>query len=178
MSSVPPPLKLELDREKMLSECVRAFGVMIEDVVGADDARGYVSIVGERIGEFVAAEIAKGVDFESLSIDQTADLLVEVQNLLGGCFDVEVQNGHQIRLTNTQCPYSTQYAGRQSLCTLTSSIMGTVASMCNGQARVQLLETIAQNGACCRAVVHLDGSHGAGVTYWKRCRSGVDESGS
>ena len=60
MTSIPllPPnqASVTLDRDVFLRSLVRELAGTLEDVVGLNEASGFISVVGQRIGEWIDSE--------------------------------------------------------------------------------------------------------------------------
>jgi predicted ArsR family transcriptional regulator len=144
-----------LDRDTFFRSMLRGLSGTLEDIVGLDEAAGFVSVVGDRVGRGIDAEYREALDTPTLSREQTAEVLVDLKRRIGGDFYVIEQSDDRIVLGNRACPFGEKVLGRSSLCMMTSNVFGVIASENLGYARVDLQETIAQGAPGCRVVVHL-----------------------
>ncbi len=143
------------DRDLFLRKLVRELAGTLEDVLGADEARGIIGLVAQRIGDEVNESYRSTMGVDRLSREQVAEVLVDFKRRIMGDFHVIEQNDERIVLGNRACPFGGQVAGRPTLCMLTTNVFGLIAAENLGYAKVALEETIATGSACCRVVVYL-----------------------
>ena len=144
-----------LDRDLFLRTLLRELAGTLEDVVGLDEAAGFISVVGQRIGEQINAGYRRDLALPVLSRAQVADVLVDLKLRIDGDFRVVEQDDTRIVLENRRCPFGDKVIGRPSLCMMTSNVFGVIAAENLGQAKVELAQTIAGGAPGCRVVVHL-----------------------
>ena len=145
--------KIDRDRDQFLRELLRELSGIIEDTVGLEGARGFISLVGTRIGEQMNSEYRELVGQDRLSKDQLVDALVDLKRRIEGGFAVESVDDDQIVLVNSACPFGDYVHGRTSLCMMTSNVFGRLAASNLDYARVELNETIAQGDGRCRVTI-------------------------
>lgn len=148
-------LDIPLDRDIFLRKLVRALAGTLEDVVGLTEASGFVSVVGQTIGDEIDHDYRKALGASTLSRAQVADVLVDLKKRIQGDFYVIEQDDDKIVLGNRACPFGDKVLDRPSMCMMTSNVFGSIASQNLGYAKVELQETIAQGHPGCRIVVHL-----------------------
>ncbi len=148
-------LDLPLERDVFLLSMLRELAGTLQDVVGLDEASGFISVVGQRIGQELNANYRSALNVPQLSQAQVADVLVDLKQRINGGFSIVEQNAERIVYANTHCPFAEKVIGRPALCMMTSNVFGSIAADNLGYARVVLEETIAQGAPGCRVVVHL-----------------------
>jgi predicted ArsR family transcriptional regulator len=146
---------VDLERDLFLRTLLRELSGTLEDVVGVDEASGFISVVGARIGYQLDVAYREALDAPALTRDQVADVLVDLKRRIEGDFAVESSDDDRIVLTNRACPFGDKVVGRPSLCMMTSNVFGSIAAENLGYAKVELQETIARGDAGCRVTVHL-----------------------
>ncbi|MCK5943985.1 MAG: transcriptional regulator [Planctomycetes bacterium] len=151
---------VDLDRDNFLRSLVRELAGTLEDVVGLDEASGFVSVVGQAIGKQIEAGYKAALAKDRLSRDEVAEVLVDLKRRIQGDFYVIEQNEQRIVFGNRACPFGDKVKDRPSMCMMTSNVFGSITAANLGFARVELEETIAQGHAGCRVVVHLQPSTG------------------
>jgi predicted ArsR family transcriptional regulator len=124
-------------------------------VVGVEEASGFVSVVGQRMGEEINTAYRRALALPSLSRDQVAEVLVDLKRRIQGDFFVLEQDEEKIVFGNRACPFAEKVVGRPAMCMMTSNVFGYIASDNLGYAKVSLEETIAQGASGCRVVVYL-----------------------
>jgi predicted ArsR family transcriptional regulator len=148
-------LPIFLERDVFMRTLIRELAGTLEDVVGLDESSGFVSVVGQRVGEAINDEYRAALDTSELSAEQVAEVLVDLKRRIQGDFRVVEQDRDRIVLENRACPFGDKVLGRPSLCMMTSNVFGVVAAENLGYAKVVLEETIAAGAPGCRVVVHL-----------------------
>lgn len=150
-----PPAPFALDRDLFLRTLLRELAGTLQDVVGLDEAAGFISVVGQRIGDQINAGYRHELALPVLSRPQVAEVLVDLKRRIDGDFRIVEQDDTRIVLENRRCPFGDKVIGRPSLCMMTSNVFGVIAAENLGQAKVELVHTIAGGAAGCRVVVHL-----------------------
>ena len=146
---------MPLNRDVFLRSLLRELAGTLEDVVGLEDASGYISIVGASIGRQIDAAYKSEINVKELSRDQIADVLVDLKRRIEGDFYIIEADETKIVLGNNACPFGRYVDGRPSLCMMTSNVFGTIAAENLGYANVVIEEAIARGDAGCRVVVNL-----------------------
>jgi len=157
-------LDVPLERDAFLRTLLRHLAGTIEGVVGLDDAEGFVSVVGQKIGDEIDAEYRRALNVEGLSREQVAAVLVDLKRRIQGDFYITEQDDSKIVLGNRACPFGDKVVGRPSLCMMTSNVFGVIAAENLGYARVEIEAAIARGDEGCRVVVHLKPSGGGNPT--------------
>ena len=144
-----------LERDLFLRRMLRELTGTLEDVVGMEDAAGYVSAVGSAMGQWIDAQYREALDVDRLDVQQIASVFVDLKGRIGGDFFIESIDADRIVVGNRNCPFGDMAHDRLSMCMMTSNVFGRIAADNLGYARVELLDTIAQRAPQCRIVVHL-----------------------
>lgn len=169
--SVIQDLSLPLERDLFLRSLIRELAGTLQDVVGLEEAAGFVSVVGQRIGEQIDDQYKQGLVTDRLTRSQVAAVLVDLKRRIQGDFYVIEEDEDKIVLGNRACPFGEMVEGRPSLCMMTSNVFGTIAAENLGYAKVSIEEAIARGDAGCRIVVHLnadvESSTAEGREYFK-----------
>lgn len=158
MTQESPPvasLDIPLERDGFTRSLIRELAGTLEDVVGLEDASGYISVVGTAIGEQIDQSYRQALAVDQLTRDQVTDVLVDLKKRIQGDFYVVEETEDRIVLGNRVCPFGDRVRDRPSLCMMTSNVFGHVAGQNLGYAAVDLEQTIAQGHAGCRVVVYL-----------------------
>jgi predicted ArsR family transcriptional regulator len=146
---------ISLERDIFLRTLIRELSGALQDVVGVDEASGFVSMVGQNMGRQIDREYKRALHVENLSREQVADVLVDLKRRIQGDFYVIEQDDEKIVLGNRQCPFEDKVIGRPAMCMMTSNVFGGIAAQNLGYAKVELQQTIAQGHPGCRVVVYL-----------------------
>ncbi len=94
MSRPPTPLPVvaelpvPLDRDVFLRSLLRELAGTLQDVVGLDEAAGFVSVVGQRIGDEINGRYKAALGVDGLTRRQVADVLVDLKRRIRGDFSV------------------------------------------------------------------------------------------
>lgn len=173
----PPPvaeLDVPLERDLFLRNLLRELSGSLQEVVGLEEASGFVSVVGQRIGRQIDHDYKRALQVEDLSRSQVAEVLVDLKRRIQGDFFVIEETEEKIVLGNRACPFGDKVKDRPALCMMTSNVFGSIAAENLGYAKVELQETIAEGHGGCRVVVHLkptdDAETAEGREYFRSAR--------
>ena len=148
-------LPLPLERDVFLRTLIRELAGTLQDVVGMDEASGFISVVGQRVGEQIDESYRSALAVSSLSRQQVGAVLVDLKRRIQGDFFIIEESEEKIVLGNRACPFAEKVVGRPALCMMTSNVFGVIAAENLGYAKVELRETIARGDPGCRVVVYL-----------------------
>jgi predicted ArsR family transcriptional regulator len=162
MSGTSPPaerhaaqLHIPLNRDLFLRTLIRELSGTLEDVVGTREAAGYISVVGQNVGDQMNADYRTAFQVEKLNREQIGEVLVDLKRRILGDFFIIEETPEKIVLGNRACPFAEKVIGRTSMCMMTSNIFGAIAAQNLGYAKVELQETIAKGDPGCRVIVYL-----------------------
>jgi predicted ArsR family transcriptional regulator len=151
----PKDAALPLERDVFLRTLLRELSGTLQDVVGLDEAAGFVSVVGQAMGREIGGAYRAALRVERLERDQVRDVLVDLKRRIQGDFYVVEEHPDRIVLGNRACPFAEKVEGRPALCMMTSNVFGTIAADNLGYGKVELQRTIAAGDPECRVVVYL-----------------------
>jgi hypothetical protein len=164
-------LDVPLERDVFTRILIRELSGTLQDVVGLEEASGFVSLVGHRMGDHINSEYKRALRVDKLTRPQVRDVLVDLKRRIQGDFYVIEESDEKIVLGNRRCPFGDKVLDRPALCMMTSNVFGSIAAENLGYSKVVLEETIAQHSPGCRVVVYLkptaDGDHADGREYFK-----------
>jgi predicted ArsR family transcriptional regulator len=147
---------LPLDRDVFLRTLIRELSGTLQDVVGLEEASGFISVVGQTMGRDIDASYRRALQLPMLDRRTVADVLVDLKRRIEGDFYIIEQDDRRIVLGNNACPFGDKVLGRPAMCMMTSNVFGVIAAENLGYARVELQEAIALGHPGCRVVVHLE----------------------
>jgi predicted ArsR family transcriptional regulator len=176
---IPRPRARELDvaleRDGFLRTLVRELAGTLEEVVGIDDASGYISVVGTAMGEEISREYRRAFRVDALTREQVVDVLVDLKRRIRGDFYVVEQAEDKVVLGNRTCPFAEKVVGRRSICMMTSNVFGHLAAENLGYGKVELQRTIAEGHPECRVVIYFarsdEAAAASGREYVRSSRS-------
>jgi len=148
-------LEVRLDRDIFLRTLLRELSGTLEDVVGLKEAGGFISVVGQNVGDQINQDYRTAFHVNRLSREQVSEVLVDLKRRIEGDFYVIEETDEKIVLGNRACPFGEKVLNRTSMCMMTSNVFGAIAADNLGYAKVELQETIASGDAGCRVVVYL-----------------------
>lgn len=146
---------ITLERDGFTRSLIRELAGTLEEVVGLEDAAGYISVVGTAIGEQIDASYKNALAVDRLSREQVAEVLVDLKRRIQGDFFIIEETEDRIVLGNRACPFGDKVLDRPSLCMMTSNVFGHITGQNLGYAAVDLEQTIAEGHSGCRVVVYL-----------------------
>lgn len=146
---------IELDRDVFMRTLIRHLATALEEVVGLEEAEGYVSLVGQAMAREILGQYTHALDGESMTPKRAGQIMVDLKRRIEGDFYVVEAGEDKIVLGNRACPFGDKVLGRESMCMMTSNVFGRIGAETTGYAKVMLERTIARGDAGCRVVVHL-----------------------
>lgn len=147
-------LNLPLNRDLFLRTLIRELAGTLEEVVGYEEAAGYISLVGQHMGDWINALYTKEMGVATLNRQQVGEVLVDLKQRINGNFAIVEQDSGKIILESTTCPFEDKVLDRPSMCMMTSNVFGVITAANLGYAKVVLEKTIAKGCGHCRVVVH------------------------
>jgi predicted ArsR family transcriptional regulator len=151
----PKDLDVGLDRDIFLRSLIHSLSGVLEDVVGVNEASGFLSVVGRDLGGQLNEAYRKQLKVSHLSRDQVARVCVDLKRRVQGDFYIIEETEERIVFGNRRCPFAEKVVGRPSLCMMTSNVFGHITAQNLGYAKVELNETIAQGHPGCSITVYL-----------------------
>jgi hypothetical protein len=158
-------LDIPLERDVFLRTLLRELAGTLQEVVGLEEASGFVSVVGQNMGRQMDRDYRAALGTARLTREQVADVLVDLKARIQGDFYVIEQDDEKIVLGNRACPFAEKVVGRPALCMMTSNVFGSIAAENLGYAKVELQAMIAVGDPGCRVVVHLRPTAAADAAY-------------
>jgi predicted ArsR family transcriptional regulator len=148
-------LPLFLERDVFLRNLLRELAGTLQEVVGLEEASGFISVVGQRVGEQINHDYCTALEVSQLSREQVSEVLVDLKRRIQGSFYIIAQDEEKIVLGNRACPFAEKVIGRPSLCMMTSNVFGVIAAENLGYAKVVIEKAIAHGHPGCHVVVYL-----------------------
>ncbi len=148
-------LPVDLERDVFLRTLIRELSGTLQDVVGLEEAAGFISVVGQRVGDQINQDYRAALGVSQLTREQVAQVLVDLKRRIKGSFRIVSEDDQKIVLANDNCPFAEKVIGRPSMCMMTSNVFGVIAAENLGYAKVELKRTIAEGHSGCEVVVHL-----------------------
>ena len=144
-----------LERDGFLRSLLRELSGTLQEVVGIDEASGFISLVGQRIGDQINEAYGRALAVDNLSRKQVGEVLVDLKRRIQGDFYIIEEDDEKIVLGNRACPFGDKVLDRPSLCMMTSNVFGTIAAENLGYSKVAIEQAIALGHPECRIVVYL-----------------------
>ncbi len=148
-------LDTSLNRDLFLRSLIRELAGTLQDVVGLKEASGFISVVGQTIGDQINRSYREAYGSTVLNRDQVSQVLVDLKRRIQGDFYIIEEDDTKIVLGNRACPFGDKVFDRPSMCMMTSNVFGVIAAENLGYAKVELQQTIAAGHTGCRVVVYL-----------------------
>lgn len=143
-----------LEQVNFLGGVIRELSGLLEQTIGLQDAEGFISTVGNNLGNQFSAEYAR--DADSHDPERLAGILVDLKARINGTFEVVSAGPTQIVLSASRCPFGENVKDRPSLCMMTSNVFGRIVADRNGYAHVKIDQAIARGDAGCKVIVSLN----------------------
>ena len=149
---------IPFDGTSFIRRLVQELTDVLQDVIGPQEARGFISLVGARIGDAFNTAYRRAAGNRPLLREEAADAMVDLKRRIGGDFHIIAQSDEEILLGNRRCPFGEAVRGRPALCMMTSNVFGRIAAENLGYAKVAVEEAIAQGAPRCQVRVLLESS--------------------
>lgn len=149
---------IPFDGTSFVRRLVQELTDVLQEVIGPQEARGFIALVGARIGDAFNTAYRRAAGNRPLGRAEAADAMVDLKRRIGGDFYIIAQSDEEILLGNRRCPFGEAVRGRPALCMMTSNVFGRIAAENLGYAKVAVEEAIAEGALCCRVRVLLESS--------------------
>ncbi|MFT9850091.1 methanogen output domain 1-containing protein [Aneurinibacillus sp. REN35] len=140
-----------LDGHLFLSKLITQYAALHEKTIGPA-AREYITQIGIRTGEWI--EGFYGDRTEAWTVDRYVQVIVDMKNTIGGCFEIAEVHPNHVVVKASACPFGEAVRDAPHLCTMTSSVFGGMAARKFGYGRVSLRKRIALGHAGCEVAVY------------------------
>jgi len=150
-----PALEIPLERDLFLRNLIRELSGTLQEVVGLEEASGFVSVVGQKVGEQINEQYKTALKVDNLSREQVSEVLVDLKKRILGDFYIIEESAEKIVLGNLRCPFEEKVIDRPAMCMMTSNVFGVISAENLGYSKVALEETIARGDPGCKVTVYL-----------------------
>ncbi|MCT4556924.1 MAG: methanogen output domain 1-containing protein [Pelagimonas sp.] len=142
--------------ESFFGDVIGALAGTLEDVVGLEDAAGFVARVGNELGRDIGDSYRDENGHLPADLEGLVNILTDLKTRIGGEFVVDHVDAEKICLSTTKCPFARRVQGRPSLCMMTTNVFGRIAADALGYASVRVEDSQAVGHSCCRVTVNLN----------------------
>lgn len=149
-------LEVPLERDGFLRSLVRELAGTLEETIGLEETSGFISVVGQRIGDHIDSDYKKALGVSKLDKQQVIMVLEDLKKRILGDFYVIEESESKVVFGNRKCPFAEKVKGRPSMCMMTSNVFGTISAASLGYAKISLDKTIERGDPECRVVVYFD----------------------
>ena len=87
---------IPLERDVFLRDLLRNLSGTLEDVIGIDEASGFISIVGQKMGDDINALYKDVLNTDSLNRSQVSSVLADLKQRIQGDFIIESEDDEKI----------------------------------------------------------------------------------
>ena len=144
-----------LERDVFLRTLIRELSGTLQDVIGLEEASGFISIVGQNMGRDINHSYRKALGVSQLTREQVKAVMVDLKERIQGDFYIIEETEEKIILGNRICPFAEKVIDRPAMCMMTSNVFESIAADNLGYAKVELQQTIALGDPGCRIAVYL-----------------------
>lgn len=164
-------LDIPLERDLFLRSLIRELSGLMEEMIGLEEASGFISVVGQRLGTEIHDYYKQALQVDKLNKQQIGEVLQDLKSRIQGDFNIIEADENKVVLGNNICPFGDKVKDRPSLCMMTSNVFGTIAVDDSGYAKVVLNKTIAQGDSACHVTVYFNATeeaeHADGREYYQ-----------
>ncbi len=151
----PSEVDIPLNRDVFMRNLIRELSGTLEEIIGADEASGFISVVGRNMGDQINDDYKRSLRVANLNREQVGEVLVDLKRRIKGDFYIVEETDEKIVLHNRKCPFEDKVLDRPSMCMMTSNVFGFIAAENLDYAKVELKETIAKGDGRCVVTVYL-----------------------
>ena len=148
-------VSIDLERDLFMRTLLYELSGTLQDVIGLKEASGFISVVGQRMGDQINQAYRVALNTDEFTREQVSAVLVDLKRRIEGDFYIIEESDEKIVLGNRVCPFGDKAVDRPALCMMTSNVFGVIASENLGYAKVAIEEAIATGSDGCRVVVYL-----------------------
>ena len=98
-------LDMALDRDIFMRTLIRELSGTLEEVVGLNEAAGYISVVGQNVGDQMNRDYKAALGVAELSREQVGQVLVDLKRRINGTFYIIEESPEKIVLGNSRCTF-------------------------------------------------------------------------
>ena len=164
-------LDIPLQRDVFMRSLIRELTGLMEDMIGLEEASGFISVVGQRLGTEIDDYYKQALQVSRLNKQQVGEVLADLKTRIQGDFFIIDADENKIVMGNNTCPFGDKVKDRPSLCMMTSNVFGTIAADNSGYAKVVLDKTIAQGDPGCHVTIYFNATdeadHADGREYYQ-----------
>jgi hypothetical protein len=99
-------LDIPLERDIFLRTLIRELSGTLQEIVGIEEAAGFISVVGQTMGDQINHAYKSALKVSSLSQEQVSQVLVDLKKRIQGDFYVIEQDDEKIVFGNRVCPFA------------------------------------------------------------------------
>lgn len=157
VTAFPPvvALPVSLDRDIFLTSLMGEIADTLKDVVGPDEASGFISAAGERVGERINERYRTALAVRQLPRARIGEVLVDVSRRIASGYEIVEEQDDRIVLVNRSCSCTGKPARRPGMCMMTANVYGVIVAENLGYARVDLDRTAVDGVQACRISIYL-----------------------
>lgn len=121
-------LPIGLKSSSFLQHLLGLVAETLEDVVGLEDASGFIALVGQQMGNQINELYTQALGDRPFDAKTVAQILIDLKNRIEGGFFLIEQDEERIILGNQRCPLGSGVVGHPSLCMMTSNVFGVIVA--------------------------------------------------
>jgi len=144
-----------LSETTFLRKFVRHITGTLEDVVGLEEATGYIATVAQRMGEQINETYRLSLGLDRMNRQQLCKVITDLEKRINGCAEILFENDEKIILEGCVCPFGNDVTDRPSMCMLTTNMLAVIIAENLGYAKVSVEESLAQGDTGCKVVIYL-----------------------
>ena len=148
-------IEIPLNRDNFMRSMIRELSGTLQEVVGLEEASGFISVVGQTMGHQINEDYKKAIGVDKLSRPLVTEALIDLKARINGDFYLIEMDDEKIVLGNRACPFGAKVQDRPAMCMMTSNVFGSITADNLGYAKVVLAETIANGSPSCRVILYL-----------------------
>ncbi len=141
--------------QNFLARSLRAAGQL--GCSECDEGVGHIEYIGLTAGPCLEDACRRQMGLDGpIDLSQYAEIILSIENQIGGNFSRASSESGMLRVVNTCCPFGEVVKEVPNLCRVTSSVFGAIAARNFGYAKVDLRRRIAAGDGACDVCIYTD----------------------
>src|SRR5688500_5518092 len=104
-------LGIGLERDVFLRTLIRELAGALQEIVGIEEASGFVSVVGQNMGRQIEEMYKRELQVSQLNREQVAAVLLDLKKRIKGDFYIIEESDEKIVFGNRACPFAEKVIG-------------------------------------------------------------------
>ena len=147
---------ITLDNVSFLHKFVGNITCTLEEVVGINEASGFMNTVAQRMGEQLNDMYRHSLNSHKLNREQVCHVIADLQNRINSNAQITHKDEEKIIIGGCICPAGADNQDRPSLCSIITNMLGVISAENLGYSKVVVKRPDTNGNLHCQIVIHLN----------------------